>query len=133
VISWFQNFAFKCNLHRYNVRHVTTPTRKTRFNYDFNMRVMVGLCELNAVDPWLESAWSQPLNLKCENPVSKFGFSDATCTALHHGGVCHVSLGDAARVGVRRFVSPVVVDADVEEEDGGGATFHWGEKELYDE
>jgi hypothetical protein len=35
----------------------------------------------NAADPWLESAWFQPSHLKCENPVSKFALSNATCTA----------------------------------------------------
>ena len=34
----------------------------------------VGLCKLNSVDPWLESAWFQPLRLSSENLVSKFAF-----------------------------------------------------------
>ena len=34
----------------------------------------VGLDELNAVDPELESAWFQPLNLKCDFLVSYFAF-----------------------------------------------------------
>jgi hypothetical protein len=34
----------------------------------------VGLYKLNAVDPALESAWFQPLNLKCDILVSKFAF-----------------------------------------------------------
>jgi hypothetical protein len=32
----------------------------------------VGLYKLNAVDPWLESAWFQPLNLKCDFLAFKF-------------------------------------------------------------
>jgi hypothetical protein len=32
----------------------------------------VGLCKLNAVDPQLETAWFQPLNLSNEKPVSTF-------------------------------------------------------------
>jgi nitrile hydratase len=34
----------------------------------------VGLCQVNAADPQLESAWFQPLNLKCDILVSKFAF-----------------------------------------------------------
>jgi hypothetical protein len=41
---------------------------------------MVGLYNLNPVDPQLESAWFQPLNLKCDILVSKICFSNSTCT-----------------------------------------------------
>ena len=33
-----------------------------------------GLYKLNPVDPQLESAWFQPLKLKCDFLVSKFAF-----------------------------------------------------------
>jgi hypothetical protein len=36
---------------------------------------------LNSLDPQLESAWFQPLNLSSENPVSKFAASNATTCA----------------------------------------------------
>jgi hypothetical protein len=41
----------------------------------------VGLYNLNPVDPWLESAWLHPLNLKCDILSSEFGVSKSTCTA----------------------------------------------------
>jgi hypothetical protein len=41
---------------------------------------LVGLYKLNAVEPWLESAWFQTLNLKCDILVSKFAFK---CNLYH--------------------------------------------------
>ena len=35
--------------------------------------------KLNAVDPKLESAWFQPLSLKCDLLVSKFAFKFSLC------------------------------------------------------
>jgi hypothetical protein len=40
----------------------------------FLIHVQVGVYKLNSADPQLETAWFQPLSLKCENPVSKFAF-----------------------------------------------------------
>ena len=41
----------------------------------------VGLYKLNPVDQQLESAWFQPLNLKCNFMVSKFAFK---CNLYHY-------------------------------------------------
>jgi vesicle coat complex subunit len=42
--------------------------------------IRAGLCKLNPVDVWLESARFQPLNLSSsENPVSTFGFKSNLC------------------------------------------------------
>jgi hypothetical protein len=41
--SWFQSVPSKCNLHRYIL--------------DYLSNSVAGLYKLNAVDPWLESAW----------------------------------------------------------------------------
>jgi hypothetical protein len=51
------------------VRRALEPLHKR-----FAARQSVGLCELNPVDPQLESAWFQPLSLKCDILVSKFAF-----------------------------------------------------------
>jgi hypothetical protein len=50
VISWFQNFAFKCNLHRYNaVRKFETEAGAWKHRVLYDDRV--GQCKLNSVDP----------------------------------------------------------------------------------
>jgi hypothetical protein len=43
-----------------------------RENKQLQRRVKVGTYDFNAVDPHLETAWFQPLNLKCDILVSKF-------------------------------------------------------------
>ena len=45
------------------------------------IKIKVGLYNLNADYPYLESARFQPLNLKCDFLVSKFAFTFNTCTA----------------------------------------------------
>jgi hypothetical protein len=45
-------------------------------------------CKLNAADPWLESAWFQPLHLSSEKPVSKYAFQ-IQLAPLHRGGAPH--------------------------------------------
>jgi hypothetical protein len=65
----------------------------------------VGLSKLNAVYQWLESAWFQPLSLKCDNPVSKFAF---TCNLYRY--ITGVLLEHGA--------SPLVLS-------GGWTPLHW--------
>jgi hypothetical protein len=50
-----------------------------------------GLYKLNAVDPWLESAWfHQPfLNLKCDILVSQSSLSHSNFVSLRRGGAVH--------------------------------------------
>jgi hypothetical protein len=52
VISWFQNFAFKFNLHRYteDAREADALARL--------FRTSARLYKLNPVDPQLQSVWS---------------------------------------------------------------------------
>ena len=51
---------------------------------------MVGLYKLNAVEPWLESAWFQTLNLKCDILVSKFAFK---CNLYRYVGGLRAAVG----------------------------------------
>jgi hypothetical protein len=70
VKDWASQFAFKwVNLYRYTVEAVAAVTAT-----DGEHLRAVGLYKLNSVDPQLESAWFQPLNLKCDLLVSKFAF-----------------------------------------------------------
>jgi hypothetical protein len=43
----------------------------------------------SSCDPWLETAWFQPLKLKCDILVSKFALSNSTCTATPRGAAGH--------------------------------------------
>jgi hypothetical protein len=52
----------------------------------------VGRCKLNPVDPQLESAWFQPLNLSSEKLVSKLCFQ-MQLAPLHRGRRTHVPGG----------------------------------------
>jgi hypothetical protein len=61
MISWFQSFAFKCNLYRYDKAQAVF-----RINYpptEGYEKHVVGLYKLSPADPQLESSWCQPLRL----------------------------------------------------------------------
>jgi regulator of PEP synthase PpsR (kinase-PPPase family) len=75
VISWFQFLFFTIlNLYRYSVESDHT--------YSSMDTIRQELIKLNTVDPYLESARFQPLNLSNEKLVSsRLWLSHATCTA----------------------------------------------------
>jgi hypothetical protein len=76
VKNRFQSLPFKCNLQRYSevgARAAELTTTGTS---------VVGLYNF---DPELESAWFQPLNLKCDLLVSIFAFSISLLVPLQRG------------------------------------------------
>jgi hypothetical protein len=71
VISWFQNLLCKSNykicfftfdLYRYTEASRKRPRHLTN-RASVNVPHQVGLSTLNPLDPYLESAWLQPLSL----------------------------------------------------------------------
>jgi hypothetical protein len=54
--------------HGFVLNHFTAPQVVIRTAV--NASCAVGLYKLNAVDPWLENTWFQPLNLNCDILVS---------------------------------------------------------------
>jgi hypothetical protein len=72
----FTNFAFQMRRLvplRYGGQHALMDERTERIRR-LQKTWVVGLYTSNAVDPWLETAWFQPLNLSSENLVSSLCF-----------------------------------------------------------